>query len=118
METIPDGFAFVSTTHPSNQTHVSGQKVVFVVLNETSIRYEVRAPSRGSGTFSGTWYDAMSEKEGDIESTHVSVRMAEASPTPTSAPAPPVPGFEAVYALAGLLVVAVAVLVLHRSVRR
>ena len=81
VETIPDGFAFVSTTHPLNQTHVSGQKVVFVVLNETSIRYEVRAPSRGSGTFSGTWYDAMSEKEGDIESTHVSVRMAEASPT-------------------------------------
>jgi len=118
VETIPDGFTFVSTTHPLNQTHVSGQKVVFVVLNETSIRYEVRAPSRGSGTFSGTWYDAMSEKEGDIESTHVSLRMAEASPTPTSAPAPPVPGFEAVYALAGLLVVAVAVLVLHRSVRR
>jgi len=60
----------------------------------------------------------MSEKEGDIESTHVSVRMAEASPTltSTSVPAPPVPGFEAVYALAGLLVVAVAVL--HRSVRR
>jgi len=111
VETIPDGFAFVSTTHPSNQTHVSGQKVVFVVLNETSIRYEVRAPSRGSGTFSGTWYDAMSEEEGDIESTHVSVRMAEASPI--SVPAPPVPGFEVVYALAGLLVVAVAVL--HRS---
>ena len=120
VETIPDGFTFVSTTHPLNQTRVSGQKVVFVVLNETSIRYEVRAPSRGSGTFSGTWYDAMSEKEGDIESTHVSLRMAEASPTPapTSAPAPPVPGFEAVYALAGLLMVAVAVLVLHRSVRR
>ena len=111
VETIPVGFAFINTTHPSNQTHVSGQKVVFVVLNETSIRYEVRAPSRGSGTFSGTWYDAMSEEEGDIESTHVSVRMAEASPI--SVPAPPVPGFEVVYALAGLLVVAVAVL--HRS---
>ena len=110
VETIPDGFAFVSTTHPSNQTYISGQKVVFVVVNETSIKYEVRALSEGSGTFGGTWYDALSEKEGDIESTSVSVRVAETptpSPTPTPAPSPPTPGFEAVFALAGLLIVAV-----------
>jgi len=124
VETIPEGFTFVSTTHPSNQTYVSGQKVVFVVLNETSIRYEVRAPSQGSGTFSGTWYDALSEKEGIIKSMSVSVRVVETpmsgpTPTPTTTPAPSpspspsppaqVPAFEAVSALAGLLVVAVAV---------
>ena len=110
VETIPDGFAFVSTTHPSNQTYISGQKVVFVVVNATSIKYEVQAPSEGSGTFSGTWYDALNEKEGDIKSTSVSVRVAE-TPTPPSGPTPtpssPVPGFEAVLALAGLFVVAV-----------
>jgi hypothetical protein len=110
VETIPDGFAFISTTHPSNQTYMSGQKVVFTVVNETSIRYEVRAPLEGSGTFSGTWYDALNEKEGDIERTDVSVRVAE-TPTPPSSltptPSPPVPGFEAVFALAGLFVVAV-----------
>lgn len=108
VETIPDGFAFVSTTHPSNQTYVSGQKVVFTVVNETSIRYEVRAPSEGSGTFSGTWYDALNEMGGNVDSTSVSVSVAEtpmSSPTPT--PSPPVPGFEAVFALAGLFVVAV-----------
>ena len=108
VETIPDGFAFISTTHPSNQTYVSGQKVVFTVVNETSIRYEVRAPSEGSGTFSGTWYDALNEMEGNIDSTSVSVSAAEtpmSSPTPT--PSPPVPGFEAVFALAGLFVVVV-----------
>ena len=124
VETIPEGFTFVSTTHPSNQTYVSGQKVVFVVLNETSIRYEVRAPSQGTGTFSGTWYDALSEKEGIIKSMSVSVRVVETpmsgpTPTPTTTPAPSpspspsppaqVPAFEAVSALAGLLVVAVAV---------
>ena len=123
VETIPEGFTFVSTTHPSNQTYVSGQKVVFVVLNETSIRYEVRAPSQGTGTFSGTWYDALSEKEGIIKSMSVSVRVVETpmsgpTPTPTTTPAPsspvPVPAFEAVSALAGLLVVAVAVLVSFR----
>ena len=102
VETIPDGFAFISTTHPSNQTYVSGQKVVFTVVNETSIRYEVRAPSEGSGTFSGTWYDALNEMEGNVDSTSVSVSVAE---TPT--PSPPVPGFEAVFGLAGLFVVAV-----------
>ncbi len=110
VETIPDGFAFISTTHPSNQTYVSGQKVVFTVVNETSIRYEVRAPSEGSGTFCGTWYDALNEMEGNVDSTSVSVRVAEtptppSSPTPT--PSPPVPGFEAVFALAGLFVAAV-----------
>ncbi|MCK4398102.1 MAG: hypothetical protein KAV25_03845 [Methanophagales archaeon] len=115
VETIPDGFAFISTTHPSNQTYLSGQKVVFVMVNVTSIKYEVRAPSEGSGTFSGTWYDALSEKEGNIKSTSVYVRVAEtpvSSPTPT--PSPPVPGFEAVFALAGLFVVAVLFLSLFR----
>ena len=110
VETIPDGFAFISTTHPSNQTYVSGQKVVFTVVNETSIRYEVRAPLEGSGTFDGTWYDALNEMEGNIDSTSVSVSVAEtptppSSPTPT--PSPSVPGFEVVFALAGLFVVAV-----------
>lgn len=111
VETIPAGFAFVSTTHPSNQTYISGQKVVFVVVNETPIKYEVQAPSEGSGTFGGTWYDALSEKEGDIKSTGVSVKVAETptpSPvvTPTPTPSPPTPGFEAVFTLAGLLAVA------------
>ncbi len=126
VEIIPDGFAFVSTTHPSNQTYVSGQgqRVVFVVVNETSIKYEVRAPSEGSGTFSGTWYDALNEKEGDIERTDVSVRVAETytpplsptpTPTPTPSPSPPVPGFEAVFALAGLFVVAVRFLFRRRG---
>ena len=120
VETIPDGFAFISTTHPSNQTYVSGQKVLFAVVNETSIRYEVRAPLEGSGTFDGTWYDALNEKEGDIERTDVSVRVAEtytppSSPTPTPTPSPPVPGFEAVFALAGLFVVAVRFLFRRRG---
>ena len=110
VETIPDGFAFISTTHPSNQTYISGQKVLFAVVNETSIRYEVRAPLEGSGTFDGTWYDALNEMEGNIDSTSVSVSVAE-TPTPPSGPTPtpssPVPGFEAVLALAGLFVVAV-----------
>jgi len=81
----------LSTTNPTSgstfevmlsiaghQTYVSGQKVLFAVVNETSIKYEVRAPSEGSGAFG----------------------VAE---TPSS----PVSGFDPVLALAGLFVVAV-----------
>ena len=109
-ETIPDGFSFVSTTHPANQTSVSGQKVVFAVVNETSIKYTVRAPLEaeegiGTRTFTGTWYDALNEEEGDIGSTSVSVRIRSSTPgaTPSPSPPAPVPGFEAVFTLAGLL---------------
>jgi len=122
VETIPDGFAFVSTIHPSNQTYISGQKVVFVIVNETSIKYEVRAPSGGSGTFSGTWDDALSKTEGDIGSTSVSVRVPETptptpspSPTSTPTPSPSVPGFEAAFALAGLFTAAVRFLFMRKG---
>lgn len=126
VETIPDGFAFVSTTHPN--VSVSGQKVVFAVLNETSIKYEVRALQEGGGTFRGIWYDALNAAEGDIKSTSVSVRIPETptpSPavtpaltpalTPTSTPSPPVPGFEVVFALAGLLIAAYLVLFMKKG---
>jgi hypothetical protein len=108
VETIPDGFTVVSTMHPSNQTYISGQKVVFVIVNEISIKYEAQAPSEGSGTFSGIWYDSLNEKEGDIERTDVSVKVAETptpSPGPTPTLSPPTPGFEAVFTLVGLITV-------------
>ena len=63
VETIPDEFAFVSTSHPSNQTYISGQRVVFAVVNETLIKYKVQASSEGSGTFRGTWYDALTKRK-------------------------------------------------------
>jgi len=123
VETIPDGFSFVSTTHPANQTSVSGAgqkvKVVFAVVNETSIKYTVRAPleaEEGVGTraFTGTWYDALNEAEGDIDSDIVAVRIKSSqslatpppTPTPTATPTPSIPGFEAIFTLAGLLAVA------------
>jgi hypothetical protein len=113
VETIPDGFVVIRTTHPSNQTYISEQKVLFVVVNETAITYEVRAVSSGSGTFRGLWYDTLTETEGDIKDTSVSIRITPtplSSPTPT--PSPSTPGFEAVCTLAGLFVVAVLFLFL------
>jgi PGF-pre-PGF domain-containing protein len=73
VETIPEGFGFVSTTHPSGQYEVSGQKIAFAVINEKAIMYGVTAPSSGEGTFSGTWIDLLSENEGSIADTIVMV---------------------------------------------
>jgi PGF-pre-PGF domain-containing protein len=91
VETIPEGFSFVSTTHPAGNYSVSGQKVAFAVINETEIRYRVKAPSSGEGTFSGTWIDLLSENEGSIADTIVmvggggagAIEAPAATPTPT-----------------------------------
>ncbi len=94
MENIPEGFTFVSTTHPPNQTHVAGQKVLFVVLNETSIVYTLRASRDESvsgtrSTFTGVWYDALEMSHGDIEGTRELVKVAIAeSPSPSPSPPP------------------------------
>jgi len=100
VETIPDGFTFVRTTHPANRIYVSGQKVAFVVINDTALKYSVRAPAlEQRGTFCGIWYDALNGTTGDIKRTEVSVRqIPTSSPTPSSTP-----GFEAVLAVTVLL---------------
>jgi hypothetical protein len=73
VETIPDGFSFESTTHPERNYSASGQKVAFAVIDEKEIKYTVKAPSSGEGTFSGTWIDMLSEHEGRIEDTTVMI---------------------------------------------
>jgi PGF-pre-PGF domain-containing protein len=96
VETIPDEFSFVRTTHPAGNYSVSGQKVAFAVINVTEIEYWVMAPSSGEGTFSGTWIDMLSENEGSIADTIVMVGGGgsgaieeEVTPTPTQTLAVP-----------------------------
>ncbi|HID20255.1 MAG TPA: hypothetical protein EYP28_04890 [Methanophagales archaeon] len=115
VETIPEGFDFVSTTHPPEQYDVSGQKIVFAVINETEIVYRVKASSSAVGTFTGTWIDMLSQKEGAIrditdvvgadsaieeEPTPTPVPAAVTAPTPTSE----VPGFEPIFAIVSFLI--------------
>jgi PGF-pre-PGF domain-containing protein len=66
VETIPEGFTFVSCpTHPSDQYEVSGQKVAFTAICKEGeveikeIKYKVIAPSSGDGTFTGEWIDLL-----------------------------------------------------------
>ncbi|MDI6639348.1 MAG: PGF-CTERM sorting domain-containing protein [Methanocellales archaeon] len=111
VETLPDGFTYVSTTYPSDQVSVSGQKIAFAVINEKEIRYRVKAPSSGSGMFTGIWEDLLSGTDGTIKYNSVSVVepptivvelstelpeitvpvtvvMPTPTPTPTATPAP------------------------------
>jgi PGF-pre-PGF domain-containing protein len=94
METIPEGFSFVSTKY--DHYDVSGQEVAFAVINTTEITYKVTAPPSGEGTFTGTWTDMLSENSGNIADTIVIVGGAGAgaigddtTSTPTPAPAAP-----------------------------
>ena len=112
VETIPEGFDFVSTSHPSDQYDVSGQKIVFAVINETEILYRVKASSSGVGTFTGTWIDMLSQKEGAIRDTTDVVGAGstiEEEPTPmpvvtTPTPTSEVPGFEPIFAIVSFLI--------------
>lgn len=88
VETIPDGFTFLSTTHPPGRVSIKGQQISFVVLNDTSIRYRVRAPDAGSGTFTGVWEDFLQGTHGVIGGTEVTVgdSPGEHSGNPTKTP--------------------------------
>jgi flagellar basal body-associated protein FliL len=76
VETIPEGFTFVSTTHPPEQYNVSGQNIRFVVINEPEIKYSVKAPSSGRGTFKGVWEDVLNETNGTLADTNVAIKSA------------------------------------------
>ena len=124
VETIPEEFSFVSTTHPSEHFEVSGQIVTFAVIDETEIKYRVKAPSSGEGTFTGLWIDLLSEKEGNIADTIIIVGGGGAgaieeettpilSPTPTSESE--VPGFETIFTALSLLIVCLFVINLRNE---
>ncbi|MBN1762375.1 MAG: hypothetical protein JW878_04770 [Methanomicrobia archaeon] len=105
VETIPEGFRFVSTM--CEDYEVSGQDIAFVVVNEKEITYRVTAPSSGEGTFSGTWIDMLSDKEGNITDTTtppVTTPKPNPTATPAATPRSEVPGFEAIFTAIALLI--------------
>ena len=58
VETIPDGFTYVSTDLPGGATGADGQSVTFVIIGEDSFTYTVTAPAdTGVYAFSGTLSD-------------------------------------------------------------
>lgn len=79
VETIPEGFAFLKTSYPAEDYSVSGQKLVFAVIDEREITYQVRAETAGSWTFAGRWIDAVDKTEGAISPTAVTVGSGAAA---------------------------------------
>jgi hypothetical protein len=122
VETIPEGFDFVSASYPPDQYDVSGQKIAFALINETEITYRVKASSSGLGSFTGTWLDMLSDKEGAIRDITDAVgadSTIEEEPTalqvvttptsrmtqsPTAVPTSEVPGFESIFAIVSFLI--------------
>ena len=119
LETIPEGFGFVSTTCKNYE--VSGQEIAFVMMDETVVNYRIKAPAAGTGTFTGTWVDLLGEEEGSIGTTTVVVGKGGTPSTPAQPVAstetpiaePAVPGFEALSVTVSLVIV----LLLLRGVR-
>lgn len=73
VETIPDGFGFPPYVVSTTPYNISGQKIAFAAINKTEIKYTVRASSSDKGTFTGSWIDMLSEKEGSIADSAVMV---------------------------------------------
>ena len=115
VETIPEGFDFVSTSHPSDQYDVSGQKIAFAVINETEVVYRVKASSSGVGSFTGTWIDMLSQKEGSIAGTGGIDEGSTPTPTPATTPTPEVPGFETFFTALTLVIAGLFVVLLRNK---
>ena len=78
VETLPSGFTWVSSTHPSGQVDRDGQEVTFTLFGETSLTYSVTASStERQYSFSGTLWDFDGE-EHDVLGPPVTVRAAPA----------------------------------------
>lgn len=106
VETVPPGFTFVSTAHPPGRVSIKGQQVSFVVLNDTVIRYRVRAPDAGSGTFCGAWEDFITMEHGSIAETPIAVSSAPENGSGAPTETPGLPGWTAATALCALGVAA------------
>ena len=92
VETLPDGFAFVSATLLDNQIAEEGQTVRFNLFGDTRFTYVVTVPSaEGQYTFSGVIRNVDREERTIAGHTHLRVGPPP-TPAPTSTPtSTPVP---------------------------
>ncbi|HDS63757.1 MAG TPA: hypothetical protein ENN52_06510 [Methanofollis liminatans] len=105
VETIPEGFLFVSSTHPPGRVSVADRQVSFALLDDERVSYRLRAPTEGDGVITGYWEDFVAGENGTVAPTWLSPttepREAAASTIPAAAPGFSVPG--TLLALAAIL---------------
>lgn len=85
VETIPDGCTFLSTTCPAEKYGVSGNSVLFSVIDDREITYAVRAQKEGTWTFAGTWDDALNRTDGAIPESLLTVGAGSGTASQASA---------------------------------
>ncbi len=86
VENFPSGFAWVSSTHSSDQVQRSGEQVTFTLFGETSFSYTLTASSTaGSHTFSGTLTDG-NNPPGVHQATGASRVTVQAAPPAQDTP--------------------------------
>ena len=64
VETMPEGYSFVSTTHPFCDQSETNPRIISFAIAKTEaevseIKYRVEAPSTGRGTFEGEFVDLL-----------------------------------------------------------
>ena len=88
-ETLPSGFAYVSSDLSPSQVNESGQNVRFTLQGDTSFNYTVTASSTpDSYTFSGTLRDFDKKDHAVGGASNVTVRARAVTTPPTPAPTP------------------------------
>ena len=88
-ETLPSGFAYVSSDLSPSQVKESGQNVRFTLQGDTSFNYTVTASSTpDSYTFSGTLRDFDKKDHAVGGASNVTVRARAVTTPPTPAPTP------------------------------
>lgn len=73
VETIPDGCTFLSTTYPAEKYRVSGNTVLFSVIDSREITYLMQAQKEGTWIFAGTWDDTFNKTDGTIPESRLTV---------------------------------------------
>ena len=88
VETLPDGFTFVSSTLAANQMEQEGQVVRFNLFGDSSFTYVVTVPTReGRYTFAGKIRNVHVEER--TVTGHTQFRVGPPpTPAPTSTPTP------------------------------
>lgn len=111
VETIPEGFLFVSSTHPPGRVSVADRQISFALLEDRKVSYRLRAQAGGEGVITGYWEDFVAGENGTVAPTWVSPTTEPCETTASTIPAA-APGFSVPGAL---LVLAAALFAWRRS---
>lgn len=112
IEQLPEGFTFMSTSHPNEGVRQKGQTIIFSLTGQNTVQYTIRAPSSGCGLIQGRWENVGTKATGTIPTTVITVAGTDLSRCNAQ---PHTPGFGIMTALVACTVVA---LILKRKLEK